>query len=84
MPKETGTYEFQLTSDDKSDLRIGSNFVSYNYEGNYSPVGSIQLTANQAYSLRVRWEEGVGGQNLYLKWKKPSQSNVGSYSFDED
>ena len=45
---------------------------------------SIQLTANQAYSLRVRWEEGVGGQNLYLKWKKPSQSNVVSYSFDED
>ena len=36
VPKETGTYEFQLTSDDKSDLRIGNNFVSYRYEGNYS------------------------------------------------
>ncbi|MDB4118410.1 thrombospondin type 3 repeat-containing protein, partial [Flavobacteriaceae bacterium] len=75
VPKETGTYNFQLQSDDKSDLMIDGNVVAYNYNGNYSPTASLDVVAGKSYSIQVRYMQGVGGTNLYLKWQLPSESD---------
>ncbi|MEJ6556707.1 MAG: BspA family leucine-rich repeat surface protein, partial [Flavobacteriaceae bacterium] len=75
VPKETGTYNFQLQSDDKSDLMIDGNVVAYNYNGNYSPTASLDVVAGKSYSIQVRYMQGVGGANLYLKWQLPSESD---------
>ncbi|MDB2672877.1 BspA family leucine-rich repeat surface protein, partial [Flavobacteriaceae bacterium] len=75
VPKETGTYNFQLQSDDKSDLMIDGNVVAYNYNGNYSTTASLDVVAGKSYSIQVRYMQGVGGANLYLKWQLPSESD---------
>jgi surface protein len=75
VPKETGTYDFQLQSDDKSDLMIDGNVVAYNYNGNYSPTASLDVVAGKSYSIQVRYMQGNGGANLYLKWQLPSESD---------
>ena len=75
VPNETGTYNFQLQSDDKSDLMIDGNVVAYNYNGNYSPTASLDVVAGKSYSIQVRYMQGVGGANLYLKWQLPSESD---------
>jgi hypothetical protein len=41
----------------------------------------ISLTADNVYSFRVRYEQGAGGADLYLKWKRPSDSD---YQFNKD
>mgnify|MGYP000851900697 FL=1 len=86
IAEETGTYTFQLDSDDRSDLFFDSNGdgnmtntnLTYN---NGARTVDISLTADNVYSFRVRYEQGVGGADLYLKWKRPSDSD---YQFNED
>ena len=86
VPEETGTYTFELDSDDRSDLFFDSNGdgnmtntnLAYN---NGKRTVDISLTADNVYSFRVRYEQGVGGADLYLKWKRPSDSD---YQFNED
>ena len=86
VPEETGTYTFELDSDDRSDL-----FFDTNGDGNMTNTNlaynngkrtvDISLTADNVYSFRVRYEQGVGGADLYLKWKRPSDSD---YQFNKD
>jgi len=86
VPEETGTYTFQLDSDDRSDLFFDTNSdgnmvntnLAYN---NGARTADISLTADNVYSFRVRYEQGVGGADLYLKWKRPSDSD---YQFNKD
>ena len=81
-PLETGTYSFGITSDDGSDLWLvntgtivtsygGKGYGSYNY-------GSVSLTSGTSYSLIARMQEYGGGDGMFIKWKRPSQS---SYSY---
>ena len=81
-PLETGTYSFGLTSDDGSDLWLvntgtivtsygGKGYGSYNY-------GSVSLTSGTSYSIIARMQEYGGGDGMFIKWKRPSQS---SYSY---
>ena len=86
VPEETGTYTFELDSDDRSDLFFDTNSdgnmvntnLAYN---NGARTADISLTADNVYSFRVRYEQGVGGADLYLKWKRPSDSD---YQFNKD
>ena len=86
VAEETGTYTFELDSDDRSDFFFDSNMdgnmtntnLAYN---NGKRTVDIDLTADNVYSFRVRYEQGVGGADLYLKWKRPSDSD---YQFNED
>ena len=86
VPEETGTYTFELDSDDRSDLFFDSNGdgnmtntnLAYN---NGKRTVDIDLTADNVYSFRVRYEQGVGGADLYLKWKRPSDSD---YQFNKN
>jgi len=86
VAEETGTYTFELDSDDRSDLFFDSNGdgnmtntnLAYN---NGKRTVDIDLTADNVYSFRVRYEQGVGGADLYLKWKRPSDSD---YQFNKN
>ncbi|WP_211267093.1 family 16 glycoside hydrolase [Nonomuraea candida] len=67
-----GTYEFRLTSDDGSRLRIGDTVVITN-DGRHGPVsvdGTITLTAGY-HPLRVDHFEHLYGQQLRLEWRPP-------------
>ncbi|GIH29530.1 hypothetical protein Aph01nite_78400 [Acrocarpospora phusangensis] len=70
-----GTYEFRLTSDDGSRLRIDDTVVITN-EGRHGPIavdGAITLTTGY-HALRVDHFEHLYGQQLKLEWKPPGSS----------
>jgi YVTN family beta-propeller protein len=68
----TATYTFSTTSNEGSDLRLDGTTV-VNNDGVHSSTtvsGSIQLTAG-THSLRVRYFERTGGQNLSVAYVPP-------------
>ncbi|WP_200827314.1 family 16 glycoside hydrolase [Thermomonospora echinospora] len=70
-----GTYEFRLTSDDGSRLRIDDTVVITNdgRHGAISVDGTITLTAGY-HALRVDHFDHLYGQRLKLEWKPPGSS----------
>ncbi|GAA3585686.1 hypothetical protein GCM10022419_079650 [Nonomuraea rosea] len=71
-----GTYEFRLTSDDGSRLRIDDTVVITN-DGRHAPIavaGTITLTAGY-HALRVDHFEHLYGQQLKLEWKPPGSAD---------
>jgi hypothetical protein len=78
VPKETGTYWFRMTSDDGSDLQIGSTSVIEYYGGkgigSYK-YGSIYLVKGTQYYFKARMQEFGGGDGLIVQWKRPSAGN---------
>ena len=78
VPKETGTYWFRITSDDGSDLQIGSTSVIEYYGGKgIGPYqyGSIYLVKGNQYSFKARMQEYGGGDGMIVQWKRPSAGN---------
>ena len=94
IPEETGNYEFKISSDDRSDFYLDfdddgtfeagtSEQVVYYYEGPSQYEHSVSLTKDTPVKFRVRYENGNGGANLYLKWTKPSDT-VDNHTFNSD
>lgn len=92
IPEETGTYEFKIASDDRSDFFIDTDNdddlsdeteLVYYYEGPADYEAEISLTKDTPYKFRVRYENGNGGANLYLKWTKPSDT-ADNHTFNSD
>ena len=87
VAEETGTYEFKTSSDDRSDLYMDTDLdgtldqIVYYYEGPSRYTYEVSLTAGEEYPFRVRYENGNGGANLYITWKRPSDSD---YQFNSD
>jgi hypothetical protein len=90
-PPTTGTYTFYTSSDDGSGVWIGSdalpgatrttsNAVVNNGmgsgQGNTKRSGTISLTANTYYPIRIVHDEGSGGDNLTFSWAGPSISET--------
>ncbi|MFB9675393.1 family 16 glycoside hydrolase [Streptosporangium vulgare] len=70
-----GAYEFRLTSDDGSRLRIDDTVVITN-DGRHGAIavdGTITLTTGY-HALRVDHFEHLYGQRLKLEWKPPGSS----------
>ena len=99
VPPTSGTYKFQLTSDDRSDLWFDANDngtitnTGIGLGNGARDVDITNLTAGVSYKFRVRYEQGVGGANLKLKWKSPEDVAAGAdwafnansiYSIDAD
>jgi len=88
VPPTTGTYSFQLSSDDRSDFwmdqNLDGNLTNTNIGlGNGTRTVSINVTANEAYKFRIRFEQGEGGANFYLKWLSPEDAAAGAaYAFN--
>jgi hypothetical protein len=90
-PPTTGTYTFYTSSDDGSGVWIGdiasdatgrtaSNAVVNNDMGsghaNQERSGTISLTADVYYPIRIVHEEGTSGSNMTFSWAGPSISKT--------
>ena len=99
VPPTSGTYKFQLNSDDRSDFWFDANDdgtitnTGIGLGNGAREVDVTNLTAGVSYKFRVRFEQGVGGANLTLKWKSPEDVAAGAafafngntiYSIDAD
>lgn len=99
VPPTSGTYKFQLSSDDRSDFWFDANDdgtitnTGIGMGNGTRTVDITGLTAGVSYKFRVRYEQGAGGANLYLKWKSPEDVAAGAafafngnsiYSIDAD
>ena len=99
VPPTSGTYKFQLNSDDRSDFWFDANDdgtitnTGIGLGNGSREVDITNLTAGVSYKFRVRYEQGAGGANLYLKWKSPEDVAAGAafafngntiYSIDAD
>ena len=99
VPPTSGTYKFRLNSDDRSDLWFDANDdgtitnTGIGLGNGARDVDITNLTAGVSYKFRVRYEQGVGGANLKLKWKSPEDVAAGAdwafnansiYSIDAD
>ena len=99
VPPTSGTYKFQLNSDDRSDFWFDANDdgtitnTGMGMGNGAREVDITNLTAGVSYKFRVRYEQGAGGANLYLKWKSPEDVAAGAafafngnsiYSIDAD
>lgn len=70
-----GTYQFRLTSDDGSRLRVDGQVV-INNDGLHGPtavIGSANLTTGY-HALRIEQFENVGDQQITLEWQPPGSS----------
>ncbi len=70
-----GTYDFELSSDDGSRLRIDDREVVLNdgIHGVVAKTGSVSLTAGP-HAMRVEFFEGGGGENLLLRYRRSGGS----------
>lgn len=80
IPKQSGTYKFSIEGDDAVDIFINGTNVANHYGGHGASAigthtGSITLIAGKKYNLRVRFMENIVGDELYLFWQKPSETN---------
>ena len=73
----SGTYEFFLTSDDGSDLRINDKLVVNNdgVHGNKRVSGKIKLESG-VHAIKVGYFEKGGGESLYVGWKGPGFKEI--------
>ena len=87
IPPVTGTYTFWITSDDTSELRLGSNAAAASATVRASAAGAtgryqynrypsqqsapVSLTAGQPYYFEARHKQGTGADHLVIAWQGP-------------
>ena len=89
LAPETGTYTFGVDGDDACDVHANGTRVAHFYDahgisgvwsGNptypQQTTGTISLTAGQYYTFRARMQQGIGGNNLQVGWRKPSDAAI--------
>jgi hypothetical protein len=80
VPTQTGNYQFTMTSDDASELFINNELLIGIYGARAlgtigSTTRSIQLSAYIAYPIRVRFQDGGGGNSGFaMYWRKPNST----------
>jgi hypothetical protein len=72
-----GTYQFRLTSDDGSRLRIDDKIVINNdgLHGATAVTGSVALTTTGYHALRIEQFDNAGDQQITLEWQPPGASS---------
>lgn len=70
----SGTYEFELHSDDQSEFKLDGEVVAT--ATCCEPVtGSIDLQSNNAYHFHLEWQENWGHAFIHLRWKVPGTTD---------
>ncbi len=87
VPPTTGAYFFQLDADDKAQVLLDTGsglvqIVEHNWTtpgsdpvGTFKLSGSVALTANQHYKMRVEHVETTGDARCRLQWKVPGSTS---------
>ncbi len=78
QPPLGDTYTFYTTTDDGVRLWVNNQLIIDNWvdEAPTEKSGSITLTAQQKYNLRMEYYEDAGGAEATLSWSTPSLSKV--------
>jgi hypothetical protein len=72
-PSQTGVYKFVTVSDDGVRVWVNGQLLIDNWT-QHAPTtntGSITLTANSYYDIKVEYFENTGGATIQLKWTRP-------------
>ena len=72
VPTQTGMYAFYASADDSVELSIGGTLVCF--ATNSSSNGGISLVAGTSYPIRIRYQEFVAPEGLYIAWQRPGDS----------
>ena len=75
-PPSTGSYVLMLTSDDGSRMYVNNTLVVDNWGDHQDQTasGSINLTAGQAYTIRIEYYNGGGGDDVHFAWLTPTDN----------
>jgi beta-glucosidase len=83
-PPQNGQYTFSLTSDDGSRLFIDDKLLINNWgdHASQSATGSILLSADHAYHIRIEYYQGTGESLISLGWRMPGGVSLFSQATD--
>lgn len=91
IPKESGSYEFFLRSDDGSELWLSSDdnpanlaliaeelgcCAAFQETGDPRTSAPINLVAGRRYAIQVLWKEGGGGDYAQVAWRKSGDTTA--------
>lgn len=81
---ESGTYKFELYSDDGSRLYIDDKLVVDNWGDHAAQMKTdkINLQAGMNHKIRLEYYDSIGAANVRLGWKTPS-ANISGPSIKE-
>ena len=78
QPRYTDLYSFITRSDDGSRVIIDGKTVVdafVDQSGQLNNTGSIDLAANQKYSIKVEFYDNAGGALVHMWWESSCQMN---------
>lgn len=74
-PATTGTFTFFADSDNKARIWVNNvQVVNKTNAGRSEVSGTIALTANTNYAVKVEYEHTTGTSNMHVQWSGPSLS----------
>ncbi|WP_238697179.1 PA14 domain-containing protein, partial [Streptomyces sp. E2N166] len=74
VPEKTGAHTFSITADNGFRLWIGGEPAIDHWVDDWDREQTsrpIELTAGQAYDVKLEYFEHYGGSNLHLRWTEP-------------
>ncbi|MEU8471202.1 PA14 domain-containing protein [Streptomyces sp. NPDC029006] len=77
VPERTGPTTFSMTGDNGFRLWIGGKPVIDHWVDDWDNEQTsqpVELTAGQAYDVKVEYFEHFGGSNLHLRWTEPGEA----------
>ncbi|MEU6140789.1 PA14 domain-containing protein [Streptomyces sp. NPDC047081] len=79
VPEKTGPHTFSIIGDNGFRLWIGGRLVIDHWVDDWDREQTgepVDLTAGQAYDIKVEYFEHYGGSNLHLRWTEPGGTKV--------
>ncbi|WP_369226758.1 PA14 domain-containing protein [Streptomyces sp. R39] len=77
VPEKTGPTTFSIIGDNGFRLWVGGTMVIDHWVDDWDREQTsqpVELTAGQAYDIKVEYFEHYGGSNLHLRWTEPGGS----------
>lgn len=74
VPTKTGPHTFSIIGDNGFRLWIGGRLLIDHWVDDWDreqTAEPVELTAGQAYDIKVEYFEHYGGSNLHLRWTRP-------------
>ncbi|MFD9004077.1 PA14 domain-containing protein [Streptomyces sp. NPDC059582] len=79
VPEKTGPTTFSIIGDNGFRLWVGDTLVIDHWVDDWDREQTgqpVELTAGQAYDIKVEYFEHYGGSNLHLRWTPPGGSKT--------
>ncbi|MFI9779936.1 PA14 domain-containing protein [Streptomyces sp. NPDC051956] len=77
VPEKTGATTFSITGDNGFRLWVDGKLAIDHWVDDWDKEQTsqpVELTAGQAYDIKVEYFEHFGGSNLHLRWTEPGET----------